>query len=529
MTSPLGICTSVMAEGPAAASSSLNPTGELLVAAEIWAAGNGTRALHVSFYDNWVAHATTDGASWTWPEPPGMQAWKNETVTSLELAGMNVTCTGDIPADLADYDLVVISAYYACSPAKVAQMEAFINNGGGLILSGGVSEYFRVDAKDTHTWMLPTDPLSANIGQWMGFSQYGNSGGSVSLVVDRPFNTSLRTGATVFSVPSYPEGYGAITGVTGTTIALWDNTGMAFAASHQYGQGRFYYQSVISLGLIVVKATVQGTVVAPHHYPIASAAISVDGDQVTAAVSNGSFSALVEPGLHDIAISAQGYVTVHRTVDLSEGALISLGVVELAVDQNGMGLGRYSDGTDYSLLIPTHWGRTTNVTIADSKFVLKLDGPLIGTVNSNILLQSGRDNSISSLDSYKFEFINETIKELAEQGITASVYEAAEVFESAGDKCLVFSLQYAGYPLTQKFGVVLNESTHQYWVLTCTTSTEAYDRDAPMFDQIIQSLQGQGSVEAAPMDKVVLAIVFVVVAVILCAAVVLGFQRKKGA
>lgn len=183
-----------------------------------------------------------------------MRAWKNETVTSIRLAGMDVTCAGDIPVSLVDYDLVVMSAHYACSPANVAQMEAFIHEGGGLIISGGVSEFFLLDAKDTQTWMLPTDPLRVNIGQWMGISQYNNSGGSVSLLVDSPFNTGLRTRTTLFSVPSYPDGYGATTGVAGTTMAIWD-TGLAFTARCQYGLGRSYYQSVLSLEIIVAKAT----------------------------------------------------------------------------------------------------------------------------------------------------------------------------------------------------------------------------------------------------------------------------------
>lgn len=124
---------------------------------------------------------------------------------------------------------------------------------------------------------------------------------------------------------------------------------------------------------------------APHLCPVTSAVISVVGGQVCETMGNGNFSALVEPGHHDVAISAQGYETAYRTVDLSEGDDFSLGVLELMVDQTSMGLGRFSDGGDHSLLTPTSWVRTTNMTISGTRFVLKLEGPRSGGVNTNIL------------------------------------------------------------------------------------------------------------------------------------------------
>ena len=36
----------------------------LLCSGAKWAAGNGSRALFVDWYDNWLAHHLTDGANW---------------------------------------------------------------------------------------------------------------------------------------------------------------------------------------------------------------------------------------------------------------------------------------------------------------------------------------------------------------------------------------------------------------------------------------------------------------------------------
>lgn len=210
----------------------LPPSLILLGSGAKWAAGNGSRALFVDWYDNYLAHHLTDGATWgPWPPEEQMQ---NETFAvsyALNQSGLNVELAGDIPDNLTGYDVVVLSAYWAVEPRHCSLVQNYLANGGGVVLVQGVSEYFRCYCKDWWTYTLPTDPQSIGIDQWMGFDAYVNAGGDARVAVDNPFNTSLMTGDLIFSIPTFSSA--AVTGGDAQVIATWD-IGYTFACAHTY-------------------------------------------------------------------------------------------------------------------------------------------------------------------------------------------------------------------------------------------------------------------------------------------------------
>jgi hypothetical protein len=182
----------------------------------------------------------------------------NETESvayALNESGLNVTFAGDIPSDLTGYNVVVIAAYWACTPSNLAEIANYIAGGGGVVLLSGVPELFRTYCKTWWTYDLPTDPLSENMSQVFACDgNYFNTGGYANVTVDNPFNTTLMSGDTLYESTGLSNAgiYNPENGAQ--VIAEW-NPGLyglgdylpAFAYTYQYGLGRVYYQASYAL------------------------------------------------------------------------------------------------------------------------------------------------------------------------------------------------------------------------------------------------------------------------------------------
>jgi hypothetical protein len=216
----------------------------LLRAGTNWTANGGHRALFVDTYDNWIMHGNSDGVGWAWPSMytlSGMIKEKWNVANALQRAGLSVEFSGDIPQNMSDYDTVVIFAYWACAPRDSALIRNYIENGGGVVLFAGVPEYLRCNIiGQTGGFWTPTDPLSVDNPDWLGFTGYMNSGGNAILAIDHPFGTDLMRGDLLIHTDTYSSA--SVTGVSGTIIAEW-GLGETFACSQEFGAGRLYYQA----------------------------------------------------------------------------------------------------------------------------------------------------------------------------------------------------------------------------------------------------------------------------------------------
>jgi hypothetical protein len=503
----------------------LTESEKLLAAAASWAADGRSNALFVNDYDTWLAHGTTDGATWTWPPIDYCIDFKNAVLATLTSAGMSVTCAGDIPQNLSGYDLVFLYSYYACEPRFVPLLRDYVANGGGLIMISGVPEYLRCYSKDLHT-LLPTDPLSVDNYLWMGFGEYSNSGGTARTVVAEPFGSTMGLGTILFSVPDYQDSNSAVLGITGTAVALYDSGG-AFAVNYTYGAGRVYYQALIMISQAPAASSfAHGFVKTSHGYAVPAAGVVIDESQTFSCADDGSFIIHVAPGNHSIIISAQGFASYSSSIELADGDDLDLGTIELKVDNNSMGLVPFSNGGDYRMLVPWSWIKTFNLTISGTSFLLKLEGPQVGGFTSNILLETGRDDSVSDLSSYESQFVSETIEGLQKAGVQAAIMEQPRITSSGADQVMVFALQYADGAIAQKMALIFNQTTHQYWILICTTSGDSYQESAPMFDQVIESFQAQGTAQYDS-SKILLGIAFIVIVAVVCVAAFVIMERKK--
>jgi hypothetical protein len=219
-----------------------SPSEVLLGAGANWAANGGTRALFVNSYDNWMIHHDTDGVDWHYSDESTMIKERDSISISLFQSGLNVSFSGDIPQDLSNYDVVVISSYFACAPSYSKIIKDYIAGGGGVVLFAGVPEALRCYFRGTGGYGIPTDPLSVDNSDWLGFTGYVNTGGPAYFALNSPIGTEYSSGDQVMFANGHSAA--AVTGANGSIIALWQ-TGEVFACSHEYGLGRLYYQACL--------------------------------------------------------------------------------------------------------------------------------------------------------------------------------------------------------------------------------------------------------------------------------------------
>jgi hypothetical protein len=236
--------------GEDASQSTMHPSLVLFGAGARWAARNGTSALFVNWKDNWAAHHLTDGANWDWIPESYMERTCSSITNALQQSGFDVTLAGEIPNSLGDYDLVVLHAYYAIEPRHESIIRDYVLNGGNVVMLAATQAYFTVYSKSRS----PYSSVSARSGndflslqEWFGASNYVNEGGSASPAFDNPFGTFLSQSDLVFTRSGVPKhaGFSSLS-ADAKAIAFW-SSGAVFAFTHEYGDGRVYYQSTIEI------------------------------------------------------------------------------------------------------------------------------------------------------------------------------------------------------------------------------------------------------------------------------------------
>ncbi|MEM2098118.1 MAG: hypothetical protein QXU99_00015 [Candidatus Bathyarchaeia archaeon] len=223
--------------------SQLAPTLLLLGSGARWAANpKGDSVLFVNWHDNCARHHLTDGADWgPWGTEENMENSRLLIAQTLEQFGFSVHFAGDIPQDLSAYGLVLIEAYFAVEPCHSELIRDYVRNGGGVVLLSGVPCYFSVYCKDYWPYRFGGMDLTS-LQDWFGCRFYVNAGGTAKITFDNPFGTTLSANTTVFTTQSYSAA--AVSApMEGTQIVASWSDGAIFAFTHEYGQGRVYYQA----------------------------------------------------------------------------------------------------------------------------------------------------------------------------------------------------------------------------------------------------------------------------------------------
>jgi len=149
--------------------------------------------------------------------------------TLLDEIGYITTTSTSIPAEMSEYDLVILREYSACNRTTAIYVGNYVKNGGCAILMGGTPSLFGGGG-----WSC------GNISDWFGSSNYNNVGVSDAKVAfNYPLGTSLRKN----DVIEHCTGWGgaAINNVAAdaTILAEWDyGSGNIHSFIRFYQRGR---------------------------------------------------------------------------------------------------------------------------------------------------------------------------------------------------------------------------------------------------------------------------------------------------
>jgi hypothetical protein len=223
---------------------------DLFVAGAKWAANGGNSVLYINWYDSYCAHHASDGATWgPWWREGQLSEIKDITVEALEQQGFTVTCAGDVPADLSCYNLVIFEALFAIEPKHVEQVRNYMADGGNVVTLGGVPCFFSTYCKTLWPYRVGGTNLNA-LKDWFGSARFMNTGGNAYLFVDNPFGMSLLNQSLVYYIKG--SGCSALTQMSSDSkiIGKWAG-GAVYAFTHEYGNGRMYYQAEIDWSTIL--------------------------------------------------------------------------------------------------------------------------------------------------------------------------------------------------------------------------------------------------------------------------------------
>jgi hypothetical protein len=146
--------------------------------------------------------------------------------------GLGIQHFDQIPSDLSDYSLVIVSKDEACDSTTANYIKNFVQNGGGAIIIGGIPKLLAGN----------TDDLST-ISDWFGAGWYGNDCGYATVAIDNLLGTDLKLGDNVDYAATSNCSADSVYGENAEIIVTskWANQGRTHSFLHNFGGGGLFY------------------------------------------------------------------------------------------------------------------------------------------------------------------------------------------------------------------------------------------------------------------------------------------------
>jgi hypothetical protein len=146
--------------------------------------------------------------------------------------GLGIKYFDEIPSDLNDYALLIISEYGACNPTTAKYIKDFVKNGGGAIIMGGAPKFLAGD----------TDYLDT-ISYWFGAGRYGNDCDYGIVIINNPLGTDLLINDKLSYTPADTCWAASVYNLNPETTAIstWTSYGRTHSFIHHFGLGKILY------------------------------------------------------------------------------------------------------------------------------------------------------------------------------------------------------------------------------------------------------------------------------------------------
>jgi hypothetical protein len=186
----------------------------------------------------------------------------------------------------------------------------------------------------------------------------------------------------------------------------------------------------------------------------------------------------------------------------------------------------------YSVLVPSDWTYIEDDTSSGKRIDMIFKGPISYSIQTNILFQSGYDPTVKETTAYLWESLNKSVSEVQNQGLTVSWMGEPVFINLENATGMVFNIQYS-QGIQQRISMVVDEQTHNYWIIICTASSAAYSDYESTFEAIILSLRpgptyyGQTGIVLDSGLVIILAIVIVIVTALVLVALVRARTKRR--
>ena len=166
---------------------------------------------------------------------------------------------------------------------------------------------------------------------------------------------------------------------------------------------------------------------------------------------------------------------------------LEFNITDVPVTPSNQGLDWHNLSGKASMMLPADWTVEDDVTVGSTVFDTQALGPIRSKARQSISLQTGIDPNTTGDPQYLDNYPGELLEQLRSLGYRAYTVEGPRSVEVSGLPGIVFAIRWENQSIAQKFMVVTNQQTGEFWVLIMTTDALTYYEDNPMFEGVISS------------------------------------------
>lgn len=245
-------------------------------------------------------------------------------------------------------------------------------------------------------------------------------------------------------------------------------------------------------------------------YTLTDCQVSVNGirpewcleDEVLAASTRDANGSYMLPGENWVVMELYFERVTDRNYTYSYAfpLLWAFSIIDARADPSCDGLTRQNLSSGASLTLPAAWELTENVTVGDTVFDAQAIGLANGSAAPVITLQSGVDMDIKEDPLYLDSFADDLVEGMRAEGVDVYIVDSPSAREIPGFESVVFTVRWEDEPLAQKFAVIANTSSGEYWLVIMTVDVADYFDLDPMLEGVISSFAVSAAVDTPVED-----------------------------
>ena len=208
-------------------------------------------------------------------------------------------------------------------------------------------------------------------------------------------------------------------------------------------------------------------------------------------------------------------------------SLLIVGLAVPATAPHGIPLEPYEHPSGFRLPVPSTWERSVNEDFEGTTIELVLYGPINGSFQTNILVETDRDPTVRETQAYLGETVRQIEAEIRQDDPDAFLSEGPTYRTMSDHAAVVAVVTYPSDEFLQRLAIVVSEPHARYWVLILTAATGDYHEYNATFDQMVDEFE----ITAEPSffgDAATIGAILVVIALVAVVAIVAYGIHRRG-